>query len=271
MGSRSINIAAVVGLLIAAPTSVIAESANAPDPQHNVIVIAEARSKPPTDDAKRREAPLASDETPAVSAEPQALYQRLRYGSPDREKTDIMGIRRSAIAGPTPLALAPDHVGLTISASPSLFWHIDSLPARGVEVVFTIRDDRSINPLAEVTLRSLSRAGIQRLRLVEHAIELEPDVEYMWSIALVADTDQRSKDIISSGFIRRVPRPDALSIESQDGVEFARAGIWYDALEALSNDVDEHPNDRRARFLRSSLLREQKLDAAAERLDATTE
>lgn len=264
MGSRYIEIAMVVGALVAAPTPVTAESATTPEHQRDVIVIAEARIESVTDDEKKHETPSSDSETSAVSAQPQALYQRLRYGSPDRENTNIATIRRSVVAGPTPLALAPGHVGLTISASPSLFWHIDSVPTQGVAVVFTIRDDTSIDPLAEITLPSFSRAGIQRLRLVEHAIKLEPNVEYMWSIALVADADQPSKDIISSGFIRRVSRPKALSTESRDGLEFAQAGIWYDALEALSDDVDEHPNDRRARFLRSSLLREQKLDAAVE-------
>jgi len=51
---------------------------------------------------------------------------------------------------------------------------------------------------------------------------------------------------------------------AQSGVEFAQAGIWYDALEALSDDVDAHPGDRKARFLRSALLRQVNLDAAVE-------
>ena len=59
-------------------------------------------------------------------------------------------------------------------------------------------------------------------------------------------------------------RPEALAAEPQDGVDFAQAGPWYDALEALSDDVDDRPNDRKARFLRSALLRQVKLDAAVE-------
>jgi hypothetical protein len=84
------------------------------------------------------------------------------------------------------------------------------------------------------------------------------------SIALVADADNRSADVVSTGFIRRVARPEALAAESENGVDFAQAGIWYDALEALSDDVDSHPDDRKARFLRSALLRQVKLDAAVE-------
>jgi hypothetical protein len=131
-------------------------------------------------------------------------------------------------------------------------------------LIFTITDDKSVTPLAEIGLDAPSGAGIQRLRLADHGIELDPEVEYMWSIALVTDADNRSQDVVSTGFIRRVVRPEALAAGSRDGVDFAQAGIWYDALEALSDDVDDHPGDRKARFLRSALLRQVKLDAAVE-------
>jgi hypothetical protein len=131
-------------------------------------------------------------------------------------------------------------------------------------LIFTITDDTSVTPLAEVGLDAPSGAGIQRLRLADHGIELAPETEYMWSIALVTDADNRSEDVVSTGFIRRVARPEALAAQSRSGVDFARAGIWYDALEALSDDVDDQPDDRKARFLRSALLRQVKLDAAVE-------
>jgi hypothetical protein len=191
------------------------------------------------------------------------LYQPPRRGAPARDRVGA-GITRGATAQAIPLALAPAHVGLTVSASPSLFWHIDAAPGEGVALIFAITDDTSVTPLAEVALDAPSGAGIQRLRLADHGIELAPDTEYMWSIALVANADNRSEDVVSTGFIRRVARPEALAATSQDGVDFAQAGIWYDALEALSDDVDDRPDDRRARFLRSALLRQVKLDAAVE-------
>ena len=84
-------------------------------------------------------------------------------------------------------------------------------------------------------------------------VPLEPEI-----------TEQLPNTSNPAGFIRRVARPKALAAESRDGVDFAQAGIWYDALESLSDEVDDHPNDRKARFLRSALLRQVKLDAAVE-------
>jgi hypothetical protein len=263
MVSRSIEIAVVVGTLIAVQTLVTAEPAVASDWEGDVIVVAEARGASDLDDAA---APQPSQEVsapPTLNAQPPVLYQPPRRGAPARDRVGA-GITRGATAQPTPLALAPDHVGLTVSASPSLFWHIDAVPAEGVALVFSITDDTSVTPLAEVGLDAPSGAGIQRLRLADHGIELAPETEYMWSIALVTDADNRSEDVVSTGFIRRVARPEALAAGSRGGVDFARAGIWYDALEALSDNVDHHPDDRKARFLRSALLRQVKLDAAVE-------
>ena len=263
MVSRSIEIAVFVGTLITAQTLVAAEPAAAPDQESELIVVAEASAASDPGDAVSPRPSQAISEPPAVDAQPPILYQPPRRGAPARDRVGA-GITRGATAQPTPLALAPDHVGLTVSASPSLFWHIDALPGEGVALIFTITDDTSVTPLAEVGLDAPSEAGIQRLRLADHGIELAPEVEYMWSIALVTNADNRSEDIVSTGFIRRVARPEALAAESQDGVDFAQAGIWYDALEALSDDVDNHPDDRKARFLRSALLRQVKLDAAVE-------
>ena len=272
MVSRSIEIAVVIGTLIAVQTLVAAEPAVASDQaepavssdrESELIVVAEASGASDPDDAAAPRPSRVVSEPPTVDAKPPVLYQPPRRGAPARDRVGA-GITRGATARPTPLALAPDHVGLTVSASPSLFWHIDAPPGEGVALIFSITDDTSVTPLAEVGLDAPSGAGIQRLRLADHGIELAPETEYMWSIALVADADNRSEDVVSTGFIRRVARPEALVTGSRDGVDFAQAGIWYDALEALSDDVDDQPDDRKARFLRSALLRQVKLDAAVE-------
>ena len=272
MVARSIEIAVFVGTLIAlqalaaaepAVATDQAESAVASDWEGELIVVAEVAAAGDVDDAAVARPSQRVGESPPVDAQPPVLYQPPRRGAPARDRVGA-GITRGATALPTPLALAPDHVGLTVSASPSLFWHIDALPGDGVALVFAVTDETSVTPLAEVGLDAPKGVGIQRLRLADHGIELAPDTEYMWSIALVADADNRSEDVVSTGFIRRVARPETLAATSRDGVDFAQAGIWYDALEALSDEVDAGPDDRKARFLRSALLRQVKLDAAVE-------
>jgi len=191
-----------------------AEPADASDPESELIVVAAASGASDPDDLAARQPSRVDSGPPTLGAQPLALYQPPRRGAPARDRVGA-GITRGATAQPTPLALAPDHVGLTVSASPSLFWHIDAVPGKGVALIFTITDDTSVTPLAEVGLDAPSGAGIQRLRLADHGIKLDPEVEYMWSIALVADADKRSEDVVSTSFIRRVARPEALAVESE--------------------------------------------------------
>jgi hypothetical protein len=205
---------------------------------------------------------LASAPEPPPVGPQSVVYIPPRRGAP-RARVGAGGVRGSA-ALPRPLALAPDHIGLTVSASPSLFWHIDAALGRDAELIFTLIDDLTTEPLAEITLDDPGGAGIQRLRLSKYGVQLEPEVEYTWSIALVPDAEQRSNDVVSLGFIRRVARPDGFAAETSDAAAFAEAGIWYDALEALSDAVDADPADGNLRSLRSSLLRQAQLDAAVE-------
>jgi len=253
---RRIEIAAIVASFAAIPTWVGAEPTNVEGLKSPKLTVAtESESEAVEDRATKN-----SSEAPGVGLPPPTPYVRVNVGSADTRDVSC-GCIRSDSAGPTPLALAPDHVGLTTSASPSLFWHIDALPGEEVELVFAITRDQT-EPLAEIPLEIPSKIGIQRLRLAELNIELEPEIEYMWSISIVSDAENPSSNPVSTRYIRRVSRPEALATGSLDGENLAKAGLWYDALEAMSDDIDADPGDSRSRFLRSAMLRQAKLDPA---------
>jgi hypothetical protein len=65
-------------------------------------------------------------------------------------------------------------------------------------------------------------------------------VEYEWSVALVADPAQRSRDIVAGGAILRIP---AEGPEPADAAGYAQRGLWYDALMALDRGA-QPPRDR---------------------------
>jgi hypothetical protein len=188
-------------------------------------------------------------------------YRPPRRGSP---RARVGGGLRGALALPTPLALAPEHVGQTVFAQPSLFWHLDGSPGRGGQFVFTLIDEEGIDPLVEARLAAPERSGIWRIRLADYGVRLEPGTEYQWSVALIADPARRSKDVVSTGYIRRVATPGKLEL-GQPGVgAYADLGLWYDALESISDAIDASPNDPVLRGHRNALLRQAKLDAAIE-------
>jgi len=197
----------------------------------------------------------------ARGASPLPAYRPPRRGSP---RARVGGGLRGALALPTPLALAPDHVGHTVFAQPSLFWYIDGSPGRGKQLVFTLIDEEGIDPLVEVTLAAPKRSGIWRIRLADYGARLAPGAEYQWSVALIADPAHRAKDIVSSGYIRRVAAPEKLELGQRGAGTYADLGLWYDALESISDAIDAAPADPVLRGQRNALLRQAKLDAAIE-------
>jgi hypothetical protein len=203
--------------------------------------------------------PLEPPSQPTTSALPE--YRPPRRGAP---RAKIGGGRRGIPALPTPLVLAPGHLAQTVAGRPSLFWHIDAVPSQDSSVIFTLIDEGSIDPIVEAELSLPKQAGIQRIRLVDHGVKLQPGIEYEWSVALVVDPSQRSKDVVSTGYIRRISEPSELRLRPPCVTSYADLGLWYDALESVSDAIDSVPGDLALRSQRSSLLHQVGLDAAIE-------
>ena len=187
---------------------------------------------------------------------PLLAYKPPARGAPTRRRA--AGTRGGAMQLPLVCVLAPDHVGLTIQSQPRLYWYLSQVVTEPVE--FTLNDERHIPPRVEVRLASQMKPGIQEIRLADHGVRLDPNVEYEWSIAIIPDPNQRSKDIVSSGWIERIPVPQDLSANlagvGKAGTPsfYAAAGIWYDALGVLSELIAETPDDPRPRLQRAALL-----------------
>lgn len=178
------------------------------------------------------------------------------------------GSRGSGDDGVTLDVLAPDDVGTTTQEQPSLFWY-QSKPSKA-KFELTLLQENQVKPLVAVNIEQSAKAGIQRLKLSEHGGKLALGVEYQWVVALVSDADNRSKDVVASGVIKRVkPARDlkqkiAAGPASSLPAVYAAAGIWYDALSALSDEIDAHPDNKELRRTRADLLRQVGLKAAAE-------
>jgi hypothetical protein len=205
-----------------------------------------------------REQPRKVDSTPATLALP--VYKPPALGAPAR--TIGGGTRGTRTAVILLSVLAPDHVGLTTREQPTLYWYLSEPTTKQME--FTLTDDRHPEPLVRGTLPSAG-TDIRRIRLSDYKVRLEPGVRYEWSVALVADTERPSRDTITIGAIERRPAPPTLAAdlrETPDNATFlyAAAGIWYDALDAISEAIATRPNDalvaQRAALLEQVGLRE---------------
>ncbi|MBA4372605.1 MAG: hypothetical protein C0402_07045 [Thermodesulfovibrio sp.] len=166
-------------------------------------------------------------------------------------------------------ALAPDHLGLTVSAQPSLCWYLSGRARTRLGI--TINDETSAAPFFEKEFEGNSDTGIRCIDLAAHGLSLVPGVEYQWFAAVIKDPEQRSKDIVSSGMIRRITPARELTdrlLSAKNDLEkagiYASEGIWYDALSLLHTLIAANPDDKALRASRAGLLDQAGLrDAAA--------
>ena len=218
-----------------------------------------------------REATRSRSEPADVSARPPdpafPIFIPQRRGAP---RTRLGGASRGPGSDgfPEVEALVPEHVGLTLSSQPVLYWHLSEPTDQRVD--FTLIDEESPRPLVEVTLKGPFPAGLQRIDTSRYGVKLRPDVGYQWFVAVVPDPQRRSSDVIAGGGIQRI-RASAELRSQLDGADAERVpfvlaehGIWYDAVHHLSRRITASPDDTHLRRQRAALLSQVGLGRVAE-------
>lgn len=225
----------------------------------NSIQAADSSTKPVTASVKPADSSAAAPNS-AV---------RFRPGSSGAPSVRVTGGSRGSGDSTITLdVLAPDETGLTTQEEPSLLWY-QSKPAPA-KFELTLLEENKPKPLLQVKANGNGQAGIQRIKLSDHHVKITPGVEYQWVVALVTDADNRSSDLVASGVIKRVEasadlkgKVGSATLATLPGV-YAEAGIWYDALSALTDQIEADPGNKTLRETRADLLRQVGLKAAAE-------
>ena len=227
-------------------------------------LVGDARAPASAGDVRTTPSPVAQSTAPASGAAT-PVYKPPTRGAPGgRMGGGTRGITGTAVIS----LLVPDHVGLTSQAQPSLQWFLAQDVSSPLEI--TLIEPNRTPPLLEHRLAPPIRAGIHRLRLVDHGVRLEPGARYQWSVAVVADPERRSRDVVAAGLIERteIPEPLRQQIARSSSEElpalYAEAGLWYDALTALADRIEAAPRDRALRQQRAALLQQVGLRDAAE-------
>lgn len=203
---------------------------------------------------------MAQAQTPAPAPQADAaaatfVYKPPMRGAPARR---VGGATRGSGASDLVLrVLAPDQTGLTTLAQPTLYWYASEPSTTAIEV--TVISDTAELPVLSRNLAVVA-GGVQSIDLAKYGITLTPDADYEWFVTVVPDAAQRSKDIVSGGTIRRVAadpevqaRAAAAGERAAPGV-YAEAGLWYDAIAALSGLIERNPADKVLRAQRAALL-----------------
>lgn len=211
----------------------------------------------------------ASVKTADNSATAPATSVKFRPGAKGAPSVRVTGGSRGSGNSTITLdVLTPDETGLTTQEQPSLMWY-QSKPAQA-KFELTLLEENKPKPLLQVKASGSGQAGIQRIKLSDHNVKLSPGIEYRWVVALVTDPDNRSSDLVASGVIKRVEPAAGLKdkVASANPTSlpsvYADAGIWYDALAALTDEIETNPGDKVLRETRADLLKQVGLKAAAE-------
>lgn len=168
---------------------------------------------------------------------------------------------------PAIFALVPNQTALTTREQPTLFWY----QASGANTRFelTVIEPKSAKPLLKLITEKSDKTGIHRVSLAKQNVTLQPGITYKWTVAWVPKEDNRSLNVVAGGSIQRVAA-DAKLTAALEGAPladqanaFAQSGIWYDALESLSNAIEAAPEDKDLRTMRADLLDQAGLKVAA--------
>ncbi len=191
------------------------------------------------------------------------------YKSPvqDAPVTRVSGTTRGVATKHSLNVLAPERTGLTAIGQPVLYWHATYGGPAQVEIV--IVDEEAVEPLFEDSATAQSK-GFHAVALEEYGVELEPGVEYQWSVTLIPEKGEDFNELFASGTIKRVEPArqliDLLKIakESTRPVIYAEQGYWYVAITGLSQQIEEAPDDLKLRKRRAHLLEQVGLKGVAE-------
>ena len=209
---------------------------------------------------------VADDQPVPSSKISEPLYQPPRRGAPGGR---VGGGTRGPSPGlPLLYALVPDHVAVTAEEQPSLVWYLSK--ATSLPLEFTVIEGIGVNPILEVPLSTPMEAGIHMISLGEYDLKFEQGKTYQWFVSLIPDPARRSKDIIAGGMLEVMSLPENIAeavkqATPQEATKLlANAGFWYDAIGAISQEIQAHATDRALHDLRAALLEQVDLNTVAQ-------
>jgi len=192
-----------------------------------------------------------------------AAPKHVLFQAPDDDSGGILpnriggGSRGGSADAPTVEVLVPEHVALTTEARPLLYWYQSKPSTAAFEV--SVTEPKHPKPLMLLRTSVPMTAGVHSFRVTA---DLKPSVRYRWSVAAVLDPQNRSLDVVAFGVIKRVdPSPElkaklAQAAEQDKPALYAQNGIWYDALESLSTQIKNSPNNEALKEERADLLKQ---------------
>ena len=153
---------------------------------------------------------------------------------PGRKRTQVRqpgGYRgntcQSQFKAPVTLLVPQDHVPLTTSSHPTLFWSIKTNSPTPIRL--TIIEPGEPSPIY-VRNWPQSKSGVYAIKLPATANPLQVGKQYRWTVTIICNREKPSDNIYAKAWVERVKKPNIISNNRSCLESYAELGIWYDAL-----------------------------------------
>lgn len=124
------------------------------------------------------------------------------------------------------LIVPMNHIPLTTSSHPAFWWYVNS---HGYPIRFTIYEPGQPTPLYTRDLL-IDEPRIISLELPKQSLPLEVGKQYRWTVAIICNEKRPSENIYAKAWVERVEHNQLKGLELECLNNYAKAGIWYDAL-----------------------------------------
>lgn len=162
----------------------------------------------------------------------------------------------------TLVLIAPKTDPYTTKAQPTLYWFLPKAVSGKLVLVLTHVANGTV--VAERAFEGSFERGIYGINLAQLGISLNENDKYEWSVR----SGSNGSAIATSALIQRVSATETLKralAGSADAVDaYAAAGMWYDAIAAISERIDANPNDPVLHDRRVELLGQHRLSSVVD-------
>ena len=163
---------------------------------------------------------------------PRPGRKRTQARKPGGYRGDSCNLKSQA---PVTLLVPEDHIPLTTLDHPLFFWYVNTIsnPIR-----FTIYQPGQLSPIYVQNITPKT-PGIMALRLPESTNALKIGVQYRWTVSVICNPEKPSENIYAKAWIERVEDSFGIDNKSNCQSNYAKSGIWYDALSCQAKSTEE--------------------------------
>jgi hypothetical protein len=152
---------------------------------------------------------------------------------------------------PHPILFASSQTGCTIHERPTFYWYLTKSTDCDVEMDLVHMEAGVRTSVFKKVWEGVKEPGVYSFEGSDaDGKPLQLNAEYQVTVTIMLSKTQNAA---SSGFVMRVTPPAGITAQS-DASAFAKAGIWYDAIDAVSRKIDANPSDASARRMRRGFL-----------------